>query len=156
MKKILSILVLASFLALMVMPIALAAEPVPGAVTKCKMRHDLTGTDWTGKGFYCPAKASDCPFDVTVTGCTVGTVDCTCGSCCLMDTIYTITDWIFVGVIVIVVAMILLGAFEIITAGAVAEKVTKGRTYIIYALIGLFVALLAKAIPAIAKSILGM
>jgi len=147
MKKLLIALVLVSFLGLMIAPVvALAAAP-PAEVTKCKMRHDLTGSSWTDAGFTCPAKGSDCEFT---------SATYTCGSCCVLDTIYTVTDWIFIIVIAISAIMIIMGAFNIITAGGTPEKVSTGRSYIIYAIVGLIVALLAKAIPAIARSILGM
>ena len=147
MKKLLIALVLVSFLGLMITPVvALAAAP-PAEVTKCKMRHDLTGSSWTDAGFTCPAKGSDCEFTSPTN---------TCGSCCVLDTIYTVTDWIFIIVIAISAIMIIMGAFNIITAGGTPEKVSTGRSYIIYAIVGLIVALLAKAIPAIARSILGM
>jgi len=153
MKKNFATLVLISFLALMVAPTAvLAAEPVPTEATGCTLRHDLTGSDWTSAGFYCKAKGEFCPFE----GCTVNSYNCTCVSCCLMDTIYTVTDWIFVGVIAIATIMILWGAFNIITAGGNTEKVNTGRQFIIMALVGFLVAALAKVVPAIAKSILGM
>ena len=159
MKKIFSALVLLSFLGLMVVPVALAQVDVPEAVTKCKMRHDLTGGSWTDRGFYCPAKAADCPFEVTTTTSCVGvgtTVNCTCGSCCLIDTIYTVTDWIFVVAIAISVIMIIWGAFNLLTAAGDVAKVDAGRAKIQYAIIGFIVAILAKAIPAIAKNILGI
>jgi len=147
MKKLLIALVLVSFLGLMIAPVvALAAAP-PAEVTKCKMRHDLTGSSWTDAGFTFPAKGSDCEFTSPTN---------TCGSCCVLDTIYTVTDWIFIIVIAISAIMIIMGAFNIITAGGTPEKVSTGRSYIIYAIVGLIVALLAKAIPAIARSILGM
>ena len=148
MKKLLTALVLISFLGLVVAPVmTLAAEP-PGEITKCTMRHDLTGPDWTAVGFRCPAANVDCEF--------TNTLGYTCGSCCILDTIYTVTDWIFIIVISFAAIMVIMGAFKIITAGGNAENVNTGRNYIIFAIAGLIVALLAKAIPAIARNILGM
>jgi len=159
MKKILTALILAIFLGLTVGAVMALAQAPPAEVTKCKMRHDITGTGWTDKGFYCPAKGADCPFEVTTTTPCVGvgtTVNCTCGSCCLIDTIYTVTDWIFVVAIAISVIMIIWGAFNLLTAAGDVAKVDAGRVKIQYAIIGFIVAILAKAIPAIAKNILGI
>jgi hypothetical protein len=50
--------------------------------------------------------------------------------------------------------MIVIGAFNIITAGGSPEKVTAGRNYILYALIGMVVAFFAKAIPAIVSALI--
>ncbi len=148
MKKILTALVLISFLGLLVAPAMTLAQTPPAEITKCTMRHNLTTTDWTNAGFSCPAKGADCDFE-NLSG-------YTCGSCCIVDTIYTVTDWIFIIVISVAAIMVIVGAFNIITAGGNAEKVNSGRSYIIFAIAGLIVALLAKAIPAIARNILGM
>lgn len=147
MKKVLTALVLVSLLAILAVPmLASAAETIPTTIESCGMRHDLTGATWTDRGFVCAAKNSDCLFSA---------VDQTCGVCCIMDTIYTVTDWIFVFVVTLVVIFILLGAFSILTAAGTPEKVATGRSYIIYACIGMFVALLAKAIPWIVRNVLG-
>jgi len=50
--------------------------------------------------------------------------------------------------------MIVVGAFNIITAGGAPDKVTAGRNYILYALIGMVVAFFAKAIPAIVAALI--
>jgi len=151
MKKILSALILISFLAVLVVPMVVSAqdpgEVVPAEITKCKMRHNLTGSDWTGRGFICAPSGSDCVFSAA---------DKTCAICCLMDTIYTVTDWIFVGVVALVIIFVLMGAFNILTAGGSPEKVKTGRDYIIWAMAGMLVALLAKAIPWVVRNIMGM
>jgi len=147
MKKLLLVLVSISFLGLMVAPIMVLAQVPPAEVTGCKMRHDLTGTDWEKRGFICAGEELPCEFTDT---------DYTCGTCCLLDTIYTVTDWIFIGVAVIAMIFVLLGAYNIVTAGGVPEKVAIGKNYILYAVIGFILALIARAIPSIARSILGM
>jgi hypothetical protein len=130
-------------LGLLIAPLALA-QTAPAEVTGCKMRHTF-GTDFVG--FTCPATGSTCDFTSTTN---------TCGACCLLDTIYTVTDWIFYIVIAVALIFIILGAFSIITAGGSPEKVQSGRNYIVYAVIGLLVGLAAKAIPSIARAILGV
>jgi hypothetical protein len=49
----------------------------------------------------------------------------------------------------------IMGALNIITAGGSPEKVTTGRNYIMYAVIGLIVALLAWELPNIVKAVAG-
>jgi len=148
MKKVLTALVLVSLLAILAAPmLASAAEIIPTTIEKCNMRHDLTGTAWTDRGIICAAKSVDCTFSDTAQ---------TCGVCCIMDTVYTVTDWIFVFVVTLVVIFILLGAFSILTAAGTPEKVATGRSYIIYACIGMLVALLAKAIPWIVRNVIGV
>jgi len=78
------------------------------------------------------------------------------GMCCLVNTIYSVTDWIFYIALVFVGIMIVIGAFYIITAGGAPDKVNTGRNYILYAVIGMVVAFFARAIPAIVKSLVAM
>ncbi|MFH1894510.1 MAG: hypothetical protein ABH813_01240 [Patescibacteria group bacterium] len=148
MKKILAGSILAIMAVAFLAPVAIA-ETVPAEISQCTMRHTLDAAGgWEDKGFVCPAKGSPCVFD--------NTTGFTCGSCCTMDTIYTVTDWIFLGVVSIAMIMIFIGAFNIITAGGSPEKVTTGRSYIIFAAVGIIIALIAKLIPVIAKNIIGL
>jgi len=77
------------------------------------------------------------------------------GMCCVMNSIYNVTDWIFLILAGIAVIMVLFGAFELLTAGGNADKVGTGRKYIIFAAVGLVAAFLAKAIPGVVKVIVG-
>ena len=78
------------------------------------------------------------------------------GQCCLFNSIYVVSNWLTFIIAAIVGLMIIIGAIMIVTAGGTPEKVTAGRNYILYAVIGMVVALFAKAIPSIAKAVLGM
>jgi len=148
MKKVLTSLILVSLLAISAAPlVASAQETIPSEIKQCTMRHALTGTDWTARGFSCVASGSICTFGDTTK---------TCGVCCIMDTVYTVTDWIFVFVITLVIIFILLGAFNLLTAAGTPEKIKSGRDYIIFACIGMLVALLAKSIPWIVRNVLGV
>ena len=148
MKKVLTSLILVSLLAILAVPlVASAQETIPSEIKQCTMRHDLTGADWTARGFTCVASGSICTFSDTTK---------TCGVCCIMDTVYTVTDWIFVFVITLVIIFILLGAFNLLTAAGTPEKIKSGRDYIIFACIGMLVALLAKSIPWIVRNVLGV
>jgi hypothetical protein len=140
MKKFLPALFLIGFLAVLVAPATvLAQEGAPGSCTITHDLSDLTGID-------CPS-SGNCPFDST---------SYDCGMCCVMNAIYTVTDWIFIILVAFAAVMVLFGAFTLLTAAGVPEKVTSGRNYIIYAALGLAVGFLAKAIPAIVKVILGV
>lgn len=97
-----------------------------------------------------------------VKGAVVGpktTADCTLGNitkttdawamCCLVDTVNNITNWIFYFLLIVAVLMILIGGIIFMFAGGDAEKAGKGKSFIIYAIIGVAIGLLAKAIPAL-------
>jgi hypothetical protein len=166
MKKLFSILTIIGLAVVFAAPLAVSAAPqeIPAEIKQCQMRHDLTDPDdcvmgdadnpcpWKQKGFTCPwgddADTRACEFD--------NTEGYTCGTCCVMDTVYAVTDWIFLGVVVIAMIMIFIGAFNIVTAGGSPEKVNTGRQYIIFAAVGIIVALIAKLIPVIAKNIIGL
>jgi hypothetical protein len=137
MKKILSALVLLSFLAVLAVPAMVSAN---GPATECTLAHDITDVD------------SACVKSATVNE----TATAFWGMCCLLDAIYTVTDWIFIILMSVVGIMVLFGAFTLLTAAGAPEKVSSGRNYIIYAMVGMVVALLAKAIPAIVRAVMGL
>jgi len=62
------------------------------------------------------------------------------GMCCMLDAIYTVT---------------IFGAFDILTAAGDPEKLKKGRERIMWAMVGLAVALLSRAIPSLVEAIIG-
>jgi hypothetical protein len=147
MRKIFAFLMIAFLAVTAVVPVAFA-EVAPMPTDSCTLRHDFTtDPNWALQGVKCEDKGDVCNFD---------TATMTCGSCCLLDAIYNVTDWIFIFIVVIVVIFVVIGAFNIITAGGSPEKVTAGRNFIVYAVIGLIIALLAKAIPSIARTVIGL
>jgi hypothetical protein len=75
---------------------------------------------------------------------------------CALSTIYYVTDWIFYLSTITVGLMIIIGAFLIITSAGDAKKWQKGKDVILYAIIGLVVALLSKFFPSIVKFFLGV
>ncbi|MCK5044107.1 hypothetical protein KAR26_00035 [Candidatus Parcubacteria bacterium] len=132
---------------------ASADETAYTDVDGCTLRHDF-GEDFTG--FRCLDSGDLCPFSDTNITLVDGTVaSTTCGACCLLDTIYTITDWIFILVGALVIIMILLGGYNLITAAGEPDKITKGKNYVLWAAIGFVVALASKSIPALARAIIG-
>ncbi len=74
--------------------------------------------------------------------------------CCLVDKILTIGDWIFTALLVVAILVILLAAWGFLTAGGDPEKVKKSRDYLIYALVGIAVAFLAKVLVRVVASIM--
>jgi hypothetical protein len=140
MRKIISVLAIISFLAL---ASSVLAQTMPTTPTKCVMRGDYS----TFQTMKCPAVNAICSFDST-------TYDC--GACCMLDAVYKVSWWIFYIVIILAFIFIVLGALSIITAGGSPEKVTVGRNYIMYAVIGIVIALLAWQLPNIVKTVVGL
>jgi hypothetical protein len=135
-KKIVSGVLAAGMIAGTLVPMLALAQPQTG----CTLRHDIEG--------------------FTADGCTSGTpVDETSnpgiwGICCIMDAVLTVTDWIFYGLLVVTALLVIWGGFTIATAGGSPDKVGEGRNYILYAMIGLAVALLSRAIPAVVRALI--
>ena len=138
-KKIVACTALAGLLVVFALP-ALAQGSIPQS---CKIKHDLSGLT----GITCPAVGAVCNFNDAAYS---------CGMCCLMNTIYNVTNWIFLILIAVAVFYVILGAFNFVTAGGNTEQTGAARNYIMYAAIGILVALLAKAVPAIVKLAVGI
>jgi hypothetical protein len=132
MRKIISAIVLVSFLVLPILAFAQIEAP-----KTCKLKRSLTDID--------PACTNGATVEIEKYG-----------MCCLVNTIYSVTDWIFYVLMAFVGIMIVIGAFTIITAGGSPEKVTSGRNFILYAVIGMVVAFFARAIPAIVKAVISV
>ena len=77
------------------------------------------------------------------------------GMICLLDSVYSVTDWIFYGLLALVSVLTIWGGFTIVTAGDDSEKVKKGKDFVVYATVGLIVAFLSRVIPSIAEGIVG-
>ena len=151
MRKIITLSLLIS-LGLMAVLLVFAQVPVPQEIKECRMRKNLTGADWQNAGFYCPGVNSTCNFENPPT---VGGRPATCAICCIMDTIYTIADWVFYIVLAVAIIFVIYGAYLIMTAGGAPDKIKNGRDFILWSIVGLIVGLLAKSIPSIARTIIG-
>ena len=68
----------------------------------------------------------------------------------------TIITWVFGFLLVIVVLMVLISGYMFVTAGGNPESVTKARNWLMYALIGLAVAVLGRGLVALVLTILGV
>jgi len=140
MKKILLSLVLVG---LLIAPLLVWAQLA--APTQCNMKRDPTSI----LGGTCPLPPAAADFEKDYGG-VRGSM------CCLFSTIIYIVDWLFMIIMILVVILILLGAFTLITASGSEEGVKKGRNYIVFALVGVAVALLARALPYLIRSIMGI
>lgn len=60
--------------------------------------------------------------------------------------VYTIVNWVLIAVGILCVVFIIIGAVKFITSGGDPEKTKSGRNTIMYAVIGLVIAILANVI----------
>lgn len=68
----------------------------------------------------------------------------------------TLFGWLFMGVMFVAVVYIVLAAYNYLTASGDGKKVEKANHMLLYAVIGVIVAVLARNIPKIAASIVGL
>lgn len=158
--KISSGLVLLSLLAL---PFLVSADVGPGSCCVLKGKVNLQGfnfrTNTGGTTTGGVLEAGTIVGDSTAGTCGVGTPSTDTpdwGIICLLGTIYGITNWIFVILMGVAVIFIIVGGFFMVTAAGNPEQFGKGRQLVIYAIIGMIVALAAKYIPSIARFIIGV
>jgi len=72
----------------------------------------------------------------------------------VLSIIQRIANWIGGFLMALAVIMILVSAFYFLTAGGDPEKLKSGRNYLIYALVGVAVALVAFALPLVVRPLL--
>jgi len=73
----------------------------------------------------------------------------------LIKTIEGIADWIFVALLVAATIFIVLAAFQFVTSGGDPTANSEARRKLLYAVVGIVVATLAKGIPLAVRSITG-
>lgn len=137
-KNLISLSLIGLLAAVLLIPAGAFGADMTGPPDSCNMTRNVHVTN-------CPSSGA-CSFDSDTSP---------CGICCLMQTVYAVTDWIFVFLVSLTTVFVIWGAFKILTAKDSADEVEKGRKYIMYAALGLLVAFLAKAVPQIVRVISG-
>jgi len=69
--------------------------------------------------------------------------------------IETLTNWLFTILMAVAVIFIIMAAWTFLTAGGNPDSVTKARQMLIYALVGVAVAILARGLPIMIETLLG-
>lgn len=71
----------------------------------------------------------------------------------VMGALGRITNWLFAILLVAAVIFLILGGFEFLTAGGDPDKVKKAQDKLVYALVGVGVAVLAKGLVKLVQTI---
>jgi hypothetical protein len=107
-----------------------------------------------------PPSGCEIRRDLGIEECSEGTCDFSgesvCGMCCLLQTIYNVTDWVFTVMVALATVYVIWGAIRILTAGDSEKYVETGRKFIMYAALGLLVGFLAKAVPQVIRMFSGL
>lgn len=153
MKKTVSFIVLSILTLSLYLPLSVSAatEKIPNC---CKLSESIT----IGSDAACSAN-SYVGWPATDEVCTLSNLVPDCprknwGLYCLLSSIKVVTDWVFTGLLAMVVIFILYGAFKLLKSGGDSKKIGEGRLMIVYAAVGMIVALLAKAIPSLVRTLL--
>lgn len=112
----------------------------------CTISQDRV-SQFQDEGLAC---TSNCNFTTSTTS-----ANFDCGTCCLLNTIYNVVDLAFLIIMAISVLAIIWGAVLFLKSGGSQEDVDNAKKTIMFAAIGIIVALLAKAVPSIVLSVVG-
>jgi ascorbate-specific PTS system EIIC-type component UlaA len=74
----------------------------------------------------------------------------------IFDALETLTNYLFTLALIVAVIFLIIFPFSMLAAGGDADKVAKARNYILYALIGVAVAVAAKGLVALVQTIMGV
>jgi len=74
--------------------------------------------------------------------------------CCLLDLLSTVADYLFVILLLVAIIMIVWSGFEFVTAAGSTDKVNSARTKIVWALVGIVIALAAKGLVRLVAALL--
>ena len=70
--------------------------------------------------------------------------------------IEAIANWIFVILLAVAVIFVLIAAFQFLTSGGAPERISAARTNLLYAVVGVGVAVLARGFIELVKTIAGV
>lgn len=136
MKKFLPIFILTSLLVLPLLGVGVAL----GAESKCS---EFTASDTCQK--------SSCFWNPDTSKCVGALIT---GASSLLTLIQTVGNWVFVFLMAIAALFLVYAGFLWVTAGGSPENVTKAKTMLINAIIGVAVGLGARGIVAVITSII--
>lgn len=153
LKKLLPVIIFGIFLVGLATPLMVSAQ-AEKVKECCVLRQDIAidsqkcGTGWVAA-----------PTSEAAKSCPAAWCDNSAGAWgmfCILNTVFTVTNWMFYILTLIVVIMMIVGGFTILLAHGDSEKANKGRSMLVFAIVGLAIGLLAKAIPSIVRFIMAM
>ena len=144
-------------LALIALPyIALAQFPKAQMSNCCKLKHDIdTVAGWLENDVVSEkAVGANCYAKGQTLVVTDSTPDW--GGVCTMDSVYTVTDFLFWIFTTFSVIMGIFVGVMFMTAGGNPSQMEKARSMVTYLVIGIVVAIAVKLIPSLARAIIGV
>ncbi len=161
MKKISKALVTWALISLIIVPIVASAQ-MPKECCKVNRTYPDFSCDGTGTPGASGFQIVGSPPEKTLSGeavCPEGKINCPTkkwGIICLMETVYNITDWTFYILLSVAAIIGIVAGVQFMTSSGDPAKTEKARNLLLYMLIGLIIAALAKVIPAIVRTMVGI
>ena len=172
MRKVITIILSLAILAISAVPLIASGQ---AAAECCRLSQDITMNDFTfGRGgaacTFTPGSTVFKKDEVIGAGdCKAGPNTCMLkgyesgidvesqewGTVCLLNSIYNVTNWIFYFFLAIAILIGVIAGFQFMTAAGDPAKVTAARALLMYMVIGLVVAALAKVIPTLVRTVVG-
>lgn len=150
MKKLLAISLIPVFSFLILGAFAALPAHAQGPTEGCTLVRDVSVRGFTvAKGVNVESGPDKVDADKTTD---LATSDW--GTICIVNTVNSIVDWIFILLLVVSVGLIAVAGFMFMTAGADAEKQKTAGGMIRAAIIGIVIAILARVVPALVTGIL--
>jgi len=153
------ILIFFGTIILFVLPfLTLAQFPEAEMSNCCELKHDIDTVagyldgDVVGE----PAAGQPCSSKGQTLTVTAGDSTPDWGGVCTMDTVYTVTDFIFWIFFSVAIIMGIVTGFMFLTAGGNPAQMERARSMFMYIVIGIVVAVAVKLIPSLARAIIGV
>ena len=161
MKKILSLLILSLLVVGLIAPVMAGAQDQK--IKECcvigqPIDLDETGTA-TANVTKCAKDSVAAPDQTAADICKTSATLCgkdKWGMYCLVNVVYNVTNWIFYLMMVAVVIVFVIAAAMFMMSSGDAEKTKSAKGLMVYGIIGLIIALVAKLVPSVVKLIVGM
>lgn len=128
----------------------LAAPMVQAQVGTCRVRADLTAAEVTALTGGAQTAGVPAGTSLDLTGSTAGDNSLLCG----FSLIKWVANVLFVIIIVVAILLLAYAAFLFVSSGGDPKKRDKAKSVLIWAIVGLLVASLARLIPGIAQTLL--
>ena len=153
MKKFIILLILFFFLILLT-PL-LSEAGIYGPNECCKLNHDLIAIDedCAPDTIVGPRNPKWCDVDGDGEEDTVDATTSKWATCCFLDSVYTISDWLFMTFLALTLIIFAIAGYLFLFSGGAPANIEKARNYIFWGTIALALVLLSKLIPAIIKAI---
>ena len=139
-KKILPAMVLLSLTLMVLVPLSVSADQVGGIESPneslcTEVKHDLSHL----------VEGCDTSFTADMENAHL---------CCLLDLMETIIDYAFVILLIFAAMMLIWGAYMFVSAGGNTDKINAARDRLIWALVGVAVAIAAKGLVRVIENLL--